>query len=382
MKKIVNLSLLLMVFTFLLQIDVKANDEAPIIGGVRDFVVQKGESIDYKESITIVDNNDYLTIDDVIVIDQEVDLNTVGVYFVYYYVVDSDHNTTIEKAKVVVVEEKTVDEVLPTFNHLSDFEIVLNTANPDYLRQVEVLDGDINITDQVVIDDRFVKLDQVGSYPLYYIAYDQDGNVVTENVMVTVIDNDSEGPQILGAINQNITINTSYDPLNGITAIDLVTGDMTSEIQYEAPQMDLSKLGSFNVIYTVNDLNGNTSTKQITINVVDDVKPTIKASSLSFPLNSNPDILSHIEISDNYDQDIEVSITENGLNINKVGTYLIRVNATDNSGNTQVKDLFVYIYDVDEPMIYEDPFIVGSAVAILVSLIVTFLGVLVTKKKK
>ncbi|MBO4928556.1 MAG: transglutaminase domain-containing protein [Clostridiales bacterium] len=78
-----------------------ADEEAPVISGTRDISVITGESIAYKDHVSVTDNADEditFTVDN-----SEVDISTEGEYSVTYTATDKAGNTTEVKIKVTVV---------------------------------------------------------------------------------------------------------------------------------------------------------------------------------------------------------------------------------------------------------------------------------------
>lgn len=74
-------------------------------------------------------------------------------------------------------------------------------------------------------------------------------------------------PTISGADEVNVTINTSFNPLNGVTASDVEDGDITKDISVSGT-VDTTKVGIYTVTYTVKDADGNDKQVVRTVNVV------------------------------------------------------------------------------------------------------------------
>jgi hypothetical protein len=74
----------------------------------------------------------------------------------------------------------------------------------------------------------------------------------------------------------SVLVGSTYDPLNGVTALDIVDGDLTDSILVEildsnnavVNAVDTSAPGVYTVNYTVEDAAGNEATAQTTVNVV------------------------------------------------------------------------------------------------------------------
>ena len=85
-------------------------------------------------------------------------------------------------------------------------------------------------------------------------------------------------PPVFSGVNSsvNVLVGATYNPLEGVTAFDLVDGDVTSDIVVEirnsldavVPSVDTSAPATFMVNYSVEDAVGNEATAQTTVNVV------------------------------------------------------------------------------------------------------------------
>ncbi|MEY3431296.1 MAG: hypothetical protein RIS53_194 [Bacillota bacterium] len=75
----------------------------------------------------------------------------------------------------------------------------------------------------------------------------------------------------------SVLVGSTYDPLNGVTALDIVDGDLTDSILVEildsnnavVNAVDTSSPGVYTVNYTVEDAAGNAATASTTVNVVE-----------------------------------------------------------------------------------------------------------------
>jgi hypothetical protein len=88
-------------------------------------------------------------------------------------------------------------------------------------------------------------------------------------------DLDTTGPVILGVKDQTVAINGTFNPLSGVTALDVTDGDVTNKIVVEIKNsldevvttLDLSVEGVYTITYTVEDSLGNDSVKSMTLTV-------------------------------------------------------------------------------------------------------------------
>jgi Domain of unknown function (DUF5011) len=374
-------------FLFLLFISkpVSANEQSIQIVGVRDRVTLVGETLDYKEGLSVVGEG--LTIDQIMVDDHQVNLTKPGTYFVYFFITDSKGNMVTEKARVVVLEQEQDEENNLTFRGVrSEIKVLLNSNNPDYLRTATAWDGEQEITDKVLVDDSHVDLSKADEYPLFLFVSNSNGHSIYEKIMVQVVEEDNTAPILLGIENNlTLTVHQEYDFLKDVQAYDDEWGDLTSLIELDLGNFDINQTGEYTINYSVKDGANREVNKSVNVHVVDDVKPTIESrKNLSFKLNTSPQLFDFFTVSDNYDEllELDVQFMDSNVDMSKVGSYLLKVQVSDQAGNTTIKDFVVYVYEVEDPSIFENPFILGSVVAIFVSLFVNFFMTMWTKRRK
>ncbi|MGD9910694.1 MAG: immunoglobulin-like domain-containing protein, partial [Candidatus Izemoplasmatales bacterium] len=75
-------------------------------------------------------------------------------------------------------------------------------------------------------------------------------------------------PIISGATEVDIYLFDSFDALNGVSANDLEDGNITASIQLSGDTVDTSVVGTYEIIYTVEDSAGNTTTIRRIVNVL------------------------------------------------------------------------------------------------------------------
>ncbi len=81
-------------------------------------------------------------------------------------------------------------------------------------------------------------------------------------------DPDTEPPILDGAVDKTIEVGTDFDPLAGVTALDVVDGEISLDESNYVSDVDTTTPGTYTVVYTVTDEAGNVGTETITITVV------------------------------------------------------------------------------------------------------------------
>jgi hypothetical protein len=366
-------------------INIKMIDSIAPQASVKEILLNLNQQVDLKNYISVSDdsglpvNVEYIT---------NVDVTKVGFYFVNYIVSDAGGNYTTVKTKVIVSNYVEIDHEAPTFSHIRE-EITISQGHDEtkaleiYKSGVQAYDGEVEITDQIEVVTNNVDRFNVGFYIITYYVSDAAGNVSVANTKVIVVDDDVDYPVIIGPHQVDITINTTPNFRNFVTAMDEICGDLTDEITFQN-NVDLNNFGEYYITYQVEDYSGNQAEKSIRVVVKDNVKPTITVpNTLQVNIGSDLDLKTHIKVTDNYDQEIDYIYDASKLNLTTVGTYVITVQAIDQAGNIENEMFFVNVYDDSRPdVLYEDPIILGSLVAAGVSLVVILVSSIFSKSRR
>ncbi len=309
------------------------SNEKPIISGTKDLSVLANTSIDYLNGITASDVEDGDLTSAIIVDDSKVDLTTPGDYELIYSVTDTDGNTVIKKVTVHVLSNEH-----PEINGTKDLSVLANTTI-DYLDGVSATDKeDGDLTSAIIVDDSKVDLTKVGSYDLTYSVTDSDGNTTTKTITVDVLSN--EHPEINGTKDLSVLANTTIDYLDGVSATDKEDGDLTSAIIVDDSKVDLTKVGSYDVTYSVTDSDGNTTTKTVIVDVLSNEHPEINGTNdITIKLGEKADFVTGVSASDKEDGDLTSTIVvdDSKVDYNKTGDYNVTYSVTDKDGNTTTK---------------------------------------------
>ncbi|QVK19416.1 DUF5011 domain-containing protein [Mycoplasmatota bacterium] len=311
----------------------------PVLKNISNLSILVNTSIEksiFTQNITIEDNYDgVISIYHLRVDYHLINPNKPGVYPVLYFVSDSSGNYT-EKIIYVTV----LDEDKPQILNTGDIRVPLNTESIDYLENIscqDVTDG--CLTDQIIVYDDLVNLNEIGTYPLTYIVYDSSGNYDIKQVNVIVYD--EENPVITGVTDLIIEVRSELTKayfLTQVTAFDNNDGDITSSVDVDLDQINFDELGTYQIKYFVSDTSGNIEETYAIVTIVDTTAPQITGyQDLTINLNQEIDetyLLSGLSVIDNYDGDITSLATVKGFyDTSKEGTYIITIEASDSSGN-------------------------------------------------
>ncbi|MDC8004567.1 HYR domain-containing protein [Aureisphaera galaxeae] len=196
----------------------------------------------------------------------------------------------------------------------------------------------------------------VGDNNVVLTVTDVNGNTSTCTAVVTV--EDTVAP---AAICQNITVQLDDNGMASITAGDIDNGSNDAcgvqSTSIDITEFTCADIGDNNVVLTVMDVNGNTSTCTAIVTVEDSIAPTISCPS-DVTTSNDPGMCSAIvTFADAITLDNCGTVTvaqTGGLPSGSdfpVGTSTVEFTATDGSGNTTVCTFNITVEDNEAPVI-------------------------------
>lgn len=167
------------------------------------------------------------------------------------------------------------------------------TIDLDEFGTASIIASDIDggSTDNCAIDTLSIDIDtfdcsNVGSNNVVLTVTDVNGNVDTCTAVVTV--EDTTAPL---AVCQDITIELDANGMASIVASDVDGGSSDAcgidTLTVDVDTFDCSNIGANNVVLTVTDINGNTSTCTAVVTVVDTIAPTLVCQPATITIGSD-----------------------------------------------------------------------------------------------
>ncbi len=260
-----------------------------------------------------------------------VDTTTPGTYGVSYNVSDTAGNAAVQVIRTVTVQDTTAPVITLNGSPSINLSVNTDTYNEQGATATDSFDGAVAVT----IGGDTVDTSMVGTYTVTYDAQDAAGNNAVQ-VTRTVAVRDTGVPVItlVGANPQFIECPGDYVEL-GARALDEVEGDISASIVIDATTVDTTTPGTYGVSYNVSDSSGNAAVQVIrTVIVQDTTAPVITLTgepSLTVPFGSTY-ADEGATVTDACDETVTVT-TVNPVDTNTAGTYIVRYNATDVSGN-------------------------------------------------
>ncbi len=288
----------------------------------------------------------------------DLDCTTPGTYFVNFRVTDAAGNDAALVTRTVIV---VLDKTPPTLTLLGGSSVDVQQC--EVYNELGAVASDLtdgNLTSSIKITGN-VNTSVVGKYTLTYDVADAQGNTASATRTVNVVDTKKPGIYAYGKriVDQDIVnlqigslfvdpVN-GYDTCNGSVAVNKVPGfngmvntlvRATYPVSYYAvdPHGNTAVEEGFVVNYRVDDY----IAPEITLNTADTVIHDVNS-----PYSSQP-----VTVHDNYYTNNKVSVEKTGkVNPFTLGLYTETFTATDESGNTAVRNRYVKVVDRVAPTI-------------------------------
>lgn len=141
--------------------------------------------------------------------------------------------------------------------------------------KITAMDFVEEVVDATTVSARFTKepdLTQVGDQNIQITLTDQGGNETIIEAVLT-LEADTEPPKIYGVQDGTIYLDTPIAYKKGVYVVD--NRDEELGVSVDSSRVNIKKEGSYKVIYSATDASGNTTNKEITLNVIKKPADTI-----------------------------------------------------------------------------------------------------------
>jgi hypothetical protein len=293
-----------------------------------------------------------------VVVTTDLDCTTPGTYFMNFNVLDAAGNTAATVTRNVIVVLDKTPPVLTLFGGAS-----VNVEQCEVYNELGAVASDLtdgNLTSSIKISGS-LNTSVVGKYTLTYDVADAQGNASSVTRVINVVDTKkpgifSYGKRIVDQEVVNIQIGslfvdavTGFDTCNGSIAVNKVPG-------FNGMVNTLVR-ATYPILYFAKDPHGNTAVEEgfvVNYRVDDYIAPEIALNTpdtvfhdVNSPYSSQP-----VSVYDNYYTNNKLSVEKKGkVNPFTLGLYTETFTATDESGNTAVRNRYVKVVDRVAPTI-------------------------------
>ena len=264
-----------------------------------------------------------------IIINNNVQSNNPGTYQITYFVIDKSGNSSDVLTRTVIVYNYS--EPFITIKGSSLIQHPVGTIYKDLgASSYDINDGQLPVT-----STGKVNYNKVGSYKIVYTSVNSQNIISAKTRIVNVVDKIKPIISINGNEELFYELNSSYLE-QGAIAIDNYDGDITDKIVITS-NINTKSVGKYTVKYDVVDNQGNiANTVNRYVYIIDTDKPIINLIGKSSVLHeAKTDYVDEgATASDSYDGNISSKIiTTNNINKDLIGTYEIKYDVEDSSGN-------------------------------------------------
>ncbi len=207
--------------------------------------------------------------------------------------------------------------------------------------------------DSVSVLPRTFNCSNVGSNPVTFIAYDNNGNSGSTAAVINILDTVSPS---VSTQNINIYLNTAGNVNLAPALVDNGSADAcgVATLSVAPNNFNCSDIGPNGVILTVTDQNGNSNTGPATVTVLDTVAPTVITQTVNVPLDPNGIAVINAPAINNgsFDACGIASITSDPdtFTCTETGPQVVTLSVTDIYGNVGIGTETVIIIETVPPV--------------------------------
>ena len=324
---------------------------APKFINVPNFSLTVGSKLpNLLENLTYSDNYDTVEDLDVKVVNQaSLSSANLGVFPIHYELRDLSNNISHATGFLSVI-----DDICPVIEKKTEVVIDIN--------EKIILSNYYKITDNydksllIKLDDSLVDYSRPGIYLIKITATDQSLNQTSITDYITV---EKKSLPVLKLNSNTLTLTVNdIDYYNSLLDQVIEVYDSVDKLSLDdiviTSNLDITKIGKYFVLYSVTNSFDQTAESKLTVEVIDNIKPTIvQIKELDIPVN-NPNIIfqDYFLITDNYDDYEDLIITyPKTVKLDIVAEYMIKITAEDKSKNISSLETRLRVLDLEPPEI-------------------------------
>ncbi|MEI7977786.1 MAG: T9SS type A sorting domain-containing protein [Bacteroidota bacterium] len=266
-------------------------------------------------------------------------------------VTDGSSNSSTATATVTVID--TIRPVVITQN----ITVQLNSAGTVTITPSQINNGSTDACGPLTLslNTSTFNCTNVGANTVILTVTDSKGNSKTGFATVTVQD---LVPPAVSAQNFTTYLNAAGSATILVSDIVLSSTDAcgVASTTVSPLSFNCSNTGSNTVTFTVTDINGNSTTGNRTVNVLDTIRPIVVTQNITVPLDGSGNATIIGSQVNNGSSDAcgiaSMTVTPNTFNCSNVGTpVLVTLTVTDNKGNFRTGTALVTVSEVVKPVV-------------------------------
>ena len=370
-------------------------NKAPIIKA-SDKTIKKGQKFNPLDGVSASDEEDGDLTSKIKVVENKVDVNSIGKYSVSFEVTDSGGKSITKSINVTVEAKSESKSNKSPIIYAEDITVALGSKYDPYAMVSASDPEDGNITNKIKVVYNYVNVNKEGTYKVGYKVTDSSGNSASCVIKVKVKDMNTQKKKektnnvpVIYCNDIFIALNSKFNPLEWVAVTDKEDGDITNKVMAIYNNVNTSIEGNYHVTYEVVDSDGNKVNKAMMVVVEsedelnkENTPPIINANNITVKKGTYFNPLDGVTALDREDGNLtnNIIIKENSVNINKSGVYQITYEVTDKKGLSATKTINV---TVEGTGIFNSLVIVEiSIVALLIIGISSITVAIISNRKK
>jgi PKD repeat protein len=284
-----------------------------------------------------------------------------GDYIISYNVSDSSGNAAVTRYRYIKVLPDTGKPDLEVAGPDTTF-VLVNKSSTGYATLPGIISSE-DLVDGTTVDTiapMNIPINKLDTVVVMYSTSDQTGNRTVVYRYVVIYDNVAPVLSLIGKQTQYVPVNTAYTDSGADPKDNYYTPTELRPLIQTKGSVDMSKLGTYTITYSLTDPSGNSATPVTrTVNVVDTSAPVLVLNGNKSDTIEVDSIYTDmgVAISDNYYTGLKAVktgtyyTTFSDGRATKLGTYTIVYTVTDPSGNKASVTRFVTVVDRIAPEI-------------------------------
>lgn len=369
-------------------------NKAPIIKA-SDKTIKKGQKFNPLDGVSASDEEDGDLTSKIKVVENKVDVNSIGKYSVSFEVTDSGGKSITKSINVTVEAKSESKSNKSPIIYAEDITVALGSKYDPYAMVSASDPEDGNITNKIKVVYNYVNVNKEGTYKVGYKVTDSSGNSASCVIKVKVKDMNTQKKKektnnvpVIYCNDIFIALNSKFNPLEWVAVTDKEDGDITNKVMAIYNNVNTSIEGNYHVTYEVVDSDGNKVNKAMMVVVEsedelnkENTPPIINANNITVKKGTYFNPLDGVTALDREDGNLtnNIIIKENSVNINKSGVYQITYEVTDKKGLSATKTINV---TVEGTGIFNSLVIVEISIVVLLIIGISSITVAIISNRK
>ena len=338
--------------------DEEKENSLPIINA-SDKTIELGSKFNPLDGVSASDEEDGDLTSKIKVVENKVDVNSIGKYSVSFEITDSGGKSITKSINVTVEAKSESKSNKSPIIYAEDITVALGSKYDPYAMVSASDPEDGNITNKIKVVYNYVNVNKEGTYKVGYKVTDSSGNSASCVIKVKVKNMNAQKKKektnnvpVIYCNDIFIALNSKFNPLGWVAVTDKEDGDITNKVMAIYNNVNTSIEGNYHVTYEVVDSDGNKVNKAMMVVVQsedelnkENTPQIINANNITVKKGTYFNPLDGVTALDREDGNLtnNIIIKEDSVNINKSGVYQITYEVTDKKGLSATKTINVTI---------------------------------------